>query len=159
MTANKRNTMTLLFAILIGVFFACSDGDDPEVMDESPNESFDGYGGDYVGLWNSTTEMAVFTDVSISARVNEASEGLLVGDFFISSNFTSCCGSGSSDGSVTIRLSQDSVTSFRWSDTISGCTGTFTGSGIIQDSARFVIDIVGTDCDGDHVGTIVLNKR
>ncbi len=126
---------------------------DPEVEEDT------GLVGDYKGTWNSTTASASFTNIGISARLEEVSEGEFRGPFFISRNFTSCCNSGDNDGIISLTVEEDSVTSFRWDDIIPGCTGTFVGSGLLVNEERFVIEITGRDCDGDHEGSIVLTKQ
>ena len=61
---------------------------------------------------------------------------------------------------MNVEFDGDTITSFYYNDVITDCSGVFTGSGGIRASDRaFVINFTGNDCDGDHVGQIVLKKQ
>ncbi len=149
-----NNKWFLIVAILF--FSACGgDGTDPTI--EPPIATT--LAGDYSGTWDSTTPSATFSGVSVSARLTaNAQETTLSGPFFISSNFVSCCGS-TNDGTIRIIIDGNTITSFTYTDTISGCSGNFSGTGEINSNGALVIDFTGMDCDGDHIGKLVLTKK
>lgn len=124
------------------------------IDNEFPLES-----GNYNGLWNSKTTHRTFTDLPISARIEEVSSGQFKGSFFITSNFTSCCNSGENDGTITFKVNKNVLNEFVYIDIIPKCNGSFTGKGKILDNNLVLIHIQGTDCDGDHKGTITLSKE
>ena len=97
-------------------------------------------------------------DVAISAEIEETNPGQFRGAFYISNNFTSCCNSGSDDGTITFEVSGDEISNFVWNDIIPNCEGTFEGTGMITSENTFTVDFTGTDCDGDHVGSLRLAK-
>jgi hypothetical protein len=157
---KKEKTFSInkfLIVMVIFCFTGCSSSDDSSGEKEEEEVSLDDK---YVGTWNSTTPSATFTDVPISAKLrplpNNANR--LVGELFISANFTVCCSSGTNDGTLTIDFDGNTITSFRYNAVITDCTGTFNGDGTIRSDGAFVIDFTGNDCDGSHVGQFVLKK-
>lgn len=114
--------------------------------------------GDYIGLWNSRTTSVTFTDLPISARVSYVSGNNYTGELFITDHFESCCNSVDSDGIMSFNISKNSIEAFSWVDVIPNCEGIFTGTGVLLSYSNLKIDIIGNDCDGDHVGTIELRK-
>lgn len=149
---NKSLIILLLFC-----FVGCSSDDSPEEKPEEEEVTLDNK---YVGTWNSVTPTATFTDVPISAKLQpvEGNANRLIGELFISSNFTVCCSSGSNDGTLTIDFDGDTITLFHYSDVITGCSGAFDGTGSIRADGAFVINFTGNDCDGSHVGQFILKK-
>ena len=158
------NKWLLILAIS---FMGCSGSDDssddnPKQEEEEEEVEEATLEGDYTGGWSSTTPTATFSGVPVSARLTfqGTNENRLVGAFFISSNFTVCCSSGDNDGTLIIDFDGTSITSFRYNDVITGCSGTFTGDGFIRSSdGALIISFTGNDCDGDHVGEIILWKQ
>ncbi|MEQ9425033.1 MAG: hypothetical protein RJQ09_11480 [Cyclobacteriaceae bacterium] len=151
---NTRIFTNLLIVSLAAGSFSCGDDNEPD----TPTPTTETPDNRYAGLWNSKTESTQFNGVSISA-ILEVENNTYSGQFFISSNYTSCCGSGQNDGTISFIVEDDSVKNFVWNDIIPGCTGTFTGRGIVVREGSFKIDIEGTDCDGTHDGDITLSKQ
>lgn len=130
---KKEKTFSInkfLIVMVIFCFMGCSSSDDSSVEKEEEVSLDD----KYVGTWNSTTPSATFTGVPISAKLRPLSTNAnrLVGELFISSNFTVCCSSGTNDGTLTIDFDGNTITSFRYNDVITDCTGTFIGDGTIR---------------------------
>jgi len=146
-----RIVFFILFPITIGL--SCSD-DGPDEEKEQQEEQEVTLEGDYVGTWNSTTDMDItYTNFAISAKFKFANtdKTRLSGEFFARSSST-----GTNDGTMQIVLDGDSISSFNFNDTIIDCTGTFSGSGSItsKDPYTLEIDFTGNDCDGNHVGQL-----
>ncbi len=150
-----NNKWFLIVAILF--FTACGGGDDDPVTITPPIATT--LAGDYSGNWDSTTPSASFFGVDVSTRLtSNAQETRLSGPFFISPNLEPRFGA-TNDGRIVIELDGNTITSFTYTDAIPGCTGNFSGTGEITSTGALVIDFTGTDCDGDHVGKIVLTKK
>jgi len=117
--------------------------------------------GRHKGFWNSAVVNGpTFTDLPVTAIINNGeTEGSYVGALFITNNFTSCCGTpgDNGDGEITITI-VDKEISFNWNDRIPFCTGEFNGTGILEESNKIQLNLTGTDCDGDHTGTITFFK-
>ncbi|MCB0488249.1 MAG: hypothetical protein KDC99_07225 [Cyclobacteriaceae bacterium] len=137
----------LSFIVLSVCLLSCSSDDDEQRVLA---------GGNYKGLWTSNTATASFSNLAISAKLTEVTPGKFEGTFFISNNFTSCCG-GVNDGAISFTVSEDAITNFVWDDTIIGCTGSFEGNGKILSNNSLKMEITGTDCDGDHTGYFTLS--
>ena len=108
MNVSVKNLVFTIFFFLLLFSSSCedSDSDSPEVT-ETPEQSdmpdvsdnpedpeiiiFNLEESDYRGLWNSSTSTATFTDLPITAKIEESSTGMFEGEFFISDNFSSCC--------------------------------------------------------------------
>ncbi len=148
---------TLVLALLFVALTSCGDDDDDD-DNNNDDQNLTLSEGDYTGIWNSTTASASFNDIAISARISEVSPGTFEGPFFISGNFTSCCGSGANDGTISFTISDETVEGFEWDDIIPNCEGTFNGQGVITAEDAFRISFTGTDCDGDHTGSLILSK-
>lgn len=146
---NNRMFRILLFSLVSVCILNCSDKDDT-------NEALIS-AGNYKGLWNSSTPTATFSNLAISAKISEVSPGKFEGSFFISNNFTSCCG-GTNDGTINFTSNGDKITGFTWDDTIPGCTGAFNGAGAITSKNNLRIEFIGNDCDGDHTGFFTLSQ-
>ena len=148
-TINKWMTIvTILFLT------ACSDGDVAPIIEEPVTLD-----GKYTGGWTSTTATVSFSSFPISAQLfTTGDKTSLNGEFFATRNLTSCCNSGNNDGRITMTLDGDIITAFSLNVIIPGCSGNFTGSGVIKPSGDLVIDFTGTDCDGDHIGQLVFSK-
>lgn len=143
----KSMFKNLYLVILSICLLSCSSDDDDQLALAA---------GNYKGLWTSSTATATFSNLAISAKLSEVGPGQFEGTFFISNNFTSCCG-GVNDGTISFSVSGETITDFIWNDTISGCTGTFEGNGKISSSNSLRMEITGTDCDGDHNGFFTLS--
>lgn len=156
----KQKTVFLLFASII-VLSCSSDDSSPE--QEQNEEKEVTLEGDYVGTWNSSTDMdIVYSDFGISAKfkfANSTNERLS-GEFFATTGFNSCCNSGDNDGTMIINLDGDNITSFSFNDIITDCTGTFSGNGSITSKNPFTlqIDFTGNDCDGNHTGQLIFKR-
>lgn len=148
--AMKILPQSLLLSFLIvclSISVSCSEDEPPIVEDPE---------GGVLGFWNSATSTGASFSLSVSSVLQET-DGVYAGPFFISNNFKPAFGS-TNDGSISFRVINDSIFNFFYDDTIPGCTGTFTGEGIINSEGNFFITFTGTDCDGFHNGTIVLKK-
>ena len=57
----------------------------------------------------------------------------------------------------------DTITDFVFNEKLTeymgGCSGKFTGSGRVNFGGQIEIDFTGTDCRGEHVGTLTLYKE
>jgi hypothetical protein len=164
---EKKLSINKLVIILAICFMGCSGGGDddspfivtpdpdPDPIEEATLE------GNYKGTWISTTSTNASFNVAVSSRLafSGSNTNKLVGGFFISSNFTVCCSTGDNDGTLVIDFDGNTITSFRYTDVITDCSGTFVGTGTVRTSdGALVIDFTGNDCDGDHVGQIILKK-
>ena len=158
---KKLKVFTVLMIFLIAVT-ACGGDDDSSSQEDMEQEQVDvSLDGDYVGAWVSSTSTGASFDVAVSSRLSFSGSDMnrLTGPFFISSNFTVCCSSGDNDGTIIIELDGDTITSFRYNDVITDCSGTFLGEGEIRSSDRaLVVNFTGSDCDGEHDGVITLRK-
>lgn len=162
---SKTQTFGQLLLVILMVFMSsCSSSDDDSSTPDTPPPppvGEDTLKGNYRGTWNSTTPTATFVDFLISVKINgENTNGnstTLTGEFFATSSFTSCCGNAN-DGTIVINLDGNTITSFSFNDQIVDCTGNFSGSGEVNSEGDFIIDFTGNDCDGNHVGQIVLSK-
>ena len=113
--------------------------------------------GDYTGTWNDN----LYTDFGISAKL-KVSGSTISGPFFYSPNFVSCC-SGINDGSISFRLVDGAVQNFKYAQSLASfmggeCPGVYNGEGVQENYTSFVIPFDGNDCEGDHVGEIILTK-
>lgn len=156
---KTQNLLKLITLLLILTFLGCSsDESTSEITD--PVTDTNVMSGNYVGTWNSSTATATFTSVAVSARLNYSGSDRLVGDFFVSPNFTVCCSAGDNDGTLILDLDGNTITSFYYNDVIIDCSGIFNGSGEIRASDQaLLINFTGSDCDGDHIGQMVLIKQ
>lgn len=117
--------------------------------------------GDYQGTWDDN----LYTGFGITAKIEVSAQStIILGDFFYSSSFTSCCG-GTNDGTISFRLSDEGVISdFRYAQNLvsfmgGACPGTYTGEGILENYTTLKINFSGDDCEGPHTGgRIVLNR-
>jgi hypothetical protein len=114
--------------------------------------------GNYVGEWNGNLG---FEGVPVSAKINRVSPEVndYDGEFFISTNFTSCCNSGANDGTITLSVENNTIVDFEWIDVIPNCNGIFIGTGEIMPNGDIELSITGQDCDGSHVAVITLEKQ
>jgi hypothetical protein len=114
--------------------------------------------GSYIGEWNGNLG---FEGVPVSAKINRVSAEVsdYEGEFFISTNFTSCCNSGANDGTITLSVENNMIVDFEWIDVIPNCNGTFIGTGQIMSNGDVELSITGHDCDGNHVAVITLKKQ
>ncbi|MDT0605572.1 hypothetical protein [Croceitalea rosinachiae] len=172
MNVSVINPVFSIFIFILLFSSSCEDSENPEEttseqsdmpdVSETPEDPevsiFNLEEGNYRGLWNSSTSTATFTNLAISAKIEESSTGMFEGEFFISDNFLSCCNSGPNDGTIRFRVSENTLEDFEWDDIIPNCNGTFEGNGELVDDNSFSIDITGLDCDGNHTGTIILSE-
>ncbi len=139
----------------------CSDGilnqDETEidcggVCDECP-EIFTLEEGTYQLFWNSTTDTGKsFTGTSASfTTLSAAGENKFEGRFFWRNHVN---GPSFNIGSITVTLDGNDAT-FQFIETPQ-CVGEFNGTGVLQENNRIKFDITGTDCDGNHIGTVEL---
>ncbi len=156
---NEKTFLMYKLLVLIAICLSgCSSGNDDSLEQQQEDEVT--LEGNYRGTWSSTTASATFSNVSVSAKLQfGGADNILTGSFFISSDYTVCCSAGENDGTLVIDFDGDTITSFNYNDVITNCSGTFNGTGHIRTSDKaLVIDFTGNDCDGDHVGQIVLIK-
>lgn len=166
MKANKQSLLiginSLLLILWATFLVACESTDEPAVteepMDELPVEIHTFEAGNFEGIWNSGTATATFEGLSITARIQIENDSLATGELFISSNFTSCCGSDGSDGPISFKVVDNNVKSFIWDDRIPNCEGTFNGSGKLLANNELEVTFTGTDCDGNHTGSLTLKR-
>jgi len=155
---KSKLTTSLWLSIVIAFFFmSCSSDEVAPIIEEEPE--VETLTGNYTGGWTSTTQTTSFTNFPISAKLTaDPEERFLSGGFFATASYTSCCSSGANDGSISIALDGDSITSFSLSVIIPDCEGFFRGAGVVTATGNLVIDITGNDCDGDHIGQLVFRK-
>lgn len=154
-----RTIFFLLFPLIICL--SCSDDDGPEEEPKEENEIT--LEGDYIGTWNSNTDMDItYTDFGISAKFvfENTAKTSLKGEFFATTSFSSCCDSGDNDGTMFLDLDGDSISAFSFNDIITDCTGTFSGSGSITSKNPYTLQIefTGNDCDGNHTGQLIFKR-
>lgn len=153
---TSKGLFYIVFSLL--VCLSCSNDDSKEAEEEIIEQMEITLEGDYVGTWNSTTDMdIVYTNFAISAKFIFANtdKTRLSGEFFARSSST-----GDNDGTMQITLDGDSISSFSFNDTIIDCTGTFSGSGSITSKDPYTLEInfTGNDCDGNHIGQMVFRR-
>lgn len=152
---QKRKSLFLfIFPVLLFSMLGCSSSDDSEKVVEQ-----NGIAGAYIGTWNSTTPSNSYVDYGISAKIKISSSNVATGIIYYTNRFVVCCSEGENDGTFTIEFDENVISSFRLDDVQTDCAGVFTGKGIVRkkDDA-LVIDFIGDDCRGDHVGQIILVK-
>jgi len=118
--------------------------------------------GDYTGTWDDN----LYTAFGISTRINlNLSGGRASGEFFYSSTFSSCC-EGVTDGTISFILKENgNIEDFIYRQDLANfqggqCTGTYTGSGVLENYTTLLIDFTGEDCEGPHTGgKIRLQKK
>lgn len=139
------------------LFISCSTSDDSNDSNPDSNPSSNAPEGAYTGTWTSSTSTgATFTDFPVySILIFNSDKTRVNGEFFVSPKTYN---SSMNDGTITMQLEGNTVTSFLLNDTLLNCTGTFNGTGQLSDDGTFVISFTGTDCDGDHVGEMVFSK-
>ena len=152
---QPKSVFFFIIPILMFCMIGC-DGDDDNQVETIPLF----LEGNYVGTWNSETPSATFIDYGISANLQISGTNTLSGSWFGTSNFEVCCSNGDNDGTITMEISGNEITSFLLDDVIPDCSGVFTGTGVIRESDNaLVIDFMGTDCDGLHDGEMVFIKE
>jgi len=152
----------ILFFLLfpLTICLSCGDDDGEEQMEQMEEEVEITLEGDYRGTWDSTTDMDITYDgfpISAKFRFAGNSETRLSGEFFATSNFSSCCSDNANDGTMFLDLDGDTITDFDFNDTITDCTGTFSGTGSIISNDPYTLEInfTGNDCDGNHIGQMI----
>ncbi|MGD1946949.1 MAG: hypothetical protein ACFB0A_11975 [Croceivirga sp.] len=158
---SLKQSFSILFVVIH--LLSCSS-DDSSGQEEEKEESLVTLEGDYIGTWNSNTDLDItYTDFGISAKFTFANseKTRLRGEFFATTSFTSCCGSPGNDGTMLINLDGDTIESFTFNDQIIDCTGNFNGSGRITSKTPYTlqIDFTGNDCDGNHIGQMIFRRR
>lgn len=159
---KKKTLIPIALGVVCLALFSCSSSEEePEIEQISEEETT--LEGNYQGLWNSTTDTdAVFTDYPVSAKITFANSAKtrLRAEFFATSTFSSCCKDEGNDGTMTMNLEGDAITSFSFNDQIVDCTGSFTGTGSITSKNPYTlkIDFTGNDCDGNHVGELLFTR-
>ncbi|MEO0573117.1 MAG: hypothetical protein AAF039_15525 [Bacteroidota bacterium] len=144
---------------------SCGSEDDAAEMEEIGEEMEEEVGeisleGDYRGTWSSTTDQGLtFSGVTISAifEFTDNTETRLRGWFFLSDSPGTI---NENLGTMTLSLDGNTITSFRFFDTIPDCNGDFTGTGSVISRNPFTleIDFTGEDCDGNHIGQMVFTR-
>ena len=149
--------VTLCLAFISFAVISCSSDEAP--IENPEPEVEETLVGSYNGTWNSTTPSVTFTDFPISFEFTNVNpdETSISAVFYAGLNLTSCCGSAN-DGTASIGLNGNEITSFSLTSTVVDCAGTFTGSGTIDSQGNFIIDFTGSDCDGDHIGQLRVRK-
>ncbi|SMD38560.1 hypothetical protein SAMN04488029_3805 [Reichenbachiella faecimaris] len=142
--------------VISAIIMSCDDSSDSKEMEDEIDDLILAEG-NYRGSWTSETESASFNGLAISARITKTSNNSFSGEFFISSNYTSCCGSGDNDGTIVFKVAEEKINDFAWYDIIPSCNGLFEGAGEITSYNKFRIEFTGSDCDGDHVGWLTLS--
>lgn len=113
--------------------------------------------GKYIGQWDDN----INTNLGISADLTFVN-GILSGPFYATPSFSSCCG-GEDDGSLTIKIEENTITSFFYDQVLitfmNGCNGQYTGTGRVRNTTELVIDFEGNDCEGSHTGGKITMKK
>jgi len=149
--------LILIIPILMLCVLGCTGDDDNNNQVASIPEYLEG---DYVGTWNSVTPSTSFTDYAFSASLQIVSDNILSGSWYAVDTFEVCCSEGDDDGTMTMMINGNDITSFVLDDVIIDCSGVFTGTGAIRESDNaLIIDFTGADCDGEHVGQLVMIKQ
>jgi len=141
-----------LLIILITVTIGCGSTEEDPPIPEAEEIVIEGR---YVGGWSSVTPGNTYNNIPISAIIKPsgtsgAEEGNYEGEFFFTAVHTSCCNSGKNDGSLVIKIEDNKVTKFEYTDILPSCNGLFTGSGTIDKNGKFFIQFTGSDCEGEH---------
>lgn len=114
--------------------------------------------GKYIGSWDDN----LYTDFGISAELT-FSQNRLSGPFYYSASFTACCG-GSDDGSIAITLDGNTITLFRYVQSLDSfmggaCDGLYSGDGMVENLTSLSINFTGEDCEGAHTGGKIVLER
>ena len=114
--------------------------------------------GRYFGTWDDN----LFEGIPISLELTHTSGNQYDGPIYISLNWTASWG-GETDGSVTFDIDQDDINLFEFDQLLpdyaeDGCPGYYSGPGTIDDEFNMDISFTGDDCDGHHIGTLVLER-
>lgn len=155
-----KTVFIFLFPIILITSCSNDEGSDEEKEEEQMEITLEG---DYLGLWNSTTDTGeTFNDFPVSAKISFANiaETKLRAEFFATSSFRSCCKDDGNDGTMNMDLNGDEITSFRFNDQIVDCSGSFAGTGSVTSKSPYTIkiDFSGSDCDGEHTGTLLFTR-
>lgn len=137
----------VIFVLLLGL--SCSDHEPAPKVEELIE-------GGFTGGWKSTTSTGASFSLAVSS-VLEDNNGSFYGPFFISNKFKPKYGQFD-DGSISFNIRNDSIFNFNYTDTIPGCEGSFSGSGIVDSDGKYSITFTGFDCDGFHNGTLFLER-
>ena len=153
----KNLLSTFIYALITALILTGCTKEEKMMMEEEPIT----LEGDYNGIWRSTTQNTSFPGTVVTARLRyiDTQKTILGGEFFVSGNFTSCCDSGDNDGTLLFNLDGNTITSFKYVDIIPNCGGTFDGDGSISEDNVINVSFTGTDCDGDHIGTLEFSPR
>ena len=153
-TQNSKNFL-IVFPVLLLVVMACTSNNNDQT-----EEDLNYLEGNYVGTWNSKTPSTTYSNFKISTRIQVSASNEVTGTFFYTDNFKVCCSEEESDGTFTIDIDNDLIRAFRLNDTQNNCAGVFTGHGKYREEDKsIVIDFIGNDCKGDHIGQIILVRQ
>ncbi|WP_047547756.1 hypothetical protein [Psychroserpens sp. Hel_I_66] len=153
---NLKSITLCLVSILFLSLLSCNSDDDNNQVQPISTE----LEGDYVGTWNSVTPTTSFTDYAFSASLEIVDTNILTGSWYAIDSFEGCCSEGDDDGTITMSITGNTITSFLLEDIITDCSGTFTGDGFIRESDNaLVVNFTGTDCDGLHEGQMIFEKQ
>ena len=152
--------LTFFSCCLLTMIFSCG-GDEEDVNVTEGESSNDGIAGRYVGGWTSDPPTSSkYEGISISAIFTEVREGEFAGEFFFTSSYKSCCGDNPNDGTLSMFVVGNEITSWRYVDQIPNCNGIFEGSGTVADDGRLLIEFTGSDCEGEHAdASLFLRKQ
>lgn len=154
------NTIKLLLALAISTSILSCSKEEDEIIElieeeiETPSSEVK-----YSGHWSSTLPQKTYDKISISLKITpEEDSNSWTGEFFFTAGYVPCCNGEANNGTLTLTIENDVVTSFKYDDTIPGCPGIFEGSGQINEDI-LEINFSGSDCEGEHKdGKMVLTK-
>ncbi|MEO9966393.1 MAG: hypothetical protein ABJF11_11425 [Reichenbachiella sp.] len=149
----------VLIIFLASTFVSCGneDGESDPVKEETEDISLEEK---YSGTWSSTLPNKVYDKIAVSFILTpDEDSNTWTGEFFFTAGYTACCDGGKNNGTLELVIEDNVITSFEYDDTVPGCGGTFTGSGVV-DGDILDIDFTGSDCEGEHTqGKMQLTKR
>ncbi|MEM8893506.1 MAG: hypothetical protein AAGC88_02945 [Bacteroidota bacterium] len=168
---NNRNFYSLFrlmaFLSLFTMCFittSCGDDEDeptPEPIVEEPEPTAPTFDGRYSGgWWSNAANGSVYTNIPASMTIAAgSSETEWIGEFFYTSNHVSCCSTAANDGTISFTMVDNVITNFSYIGNLPGCPGNFQGEGEVTAEGRIIIQLTGSDCEGEHSGArIELSK-
>ena len=154
--------LVIALPLLLGLLFlSCSDDSDEEdmIVEPEPEEELT-IDGEYVGTWSSTAANgSVYEFIDASARLEAGSSSTQwSGPFFFSRLLTSTFDQ-EDDGSLSLVISGDDVSSFTYNSSVPNCNGTFSGSGTRNEEGTLRLEFTGEDCEGAHSGGLLILRK
>lgn len=151
---NIDYLVTVAFVDLEGAFTVSDNKTFIKLTDVHPLQ------GQYKGVWNDDVDGTLPVSLLIQHE-----DGLLTGSFFFTNIYEPCC-SDINDGQVLMTLLPGGVLkdfifeqNLQYFDNGQSCLGTFTGEGVVQDFTRLNITYTGSDCLGQHFGTLIIDRQ